>query len=183
MRYLLLFLLCFADLMGADPLPADAQKVVDAQTKATAAAKAVYDDAVSKATVDAVSKLEKVVKETTKKGDLAGALAAQKVLDELKATLVPDLLGTSSTPVDLAKEIIGKWQISAAKHSGTPIVFEAGGVANWGGRMTGTWNGDANTVKVTWSNQVIYTITKKDGVLTYIEARGDEPSSTGKLTK
>lgn len=188
MRYALslLLLLSFSTLFAGDqppaaPLPVDVQKVVDDRQAALDKAKAAFDAATVKATSEAIVKLEKVVKDTTKKGDLAGALAVQKVIDEYKASL-PDLLGSKPAPVK--SEFAGKWVITGLKHSGTTVNLKDDKTADFGDRVGfGTWTQGDDGVTITWKNGFSYKITKKGDSLSFVEQKGDAVISDGKLVR
>lgn len=86
MKIFLTFMLitgfCFAEDPASKPLPKDVQTIVDSREKALTEARIAYDKAVFKANDDAVKKMEIQVKTSTQKGDLDGALASRKFVED-----------------------------------------------------------------------------------------------------
>ena len=81
MRFIIMSLLtlgfCFAE-EPVKPLPKDVQTIVDAREADLQAARVAFDKAVVEANKKAIGKMEAVVKTSTQKGDLNGALASKK---------------------------------------------------------------------------------------------------------
>lgn len=71
---------CFAE--DPKPLPKDVQTIVDSREADLQAARIAFDKAVFEANKKAIAKMETVVKTSTQKGDLDGALASKKFVEE-----------------------------------------------------------------------------------------------------
>lgn len=92
----------------------------------------------------AVVALEKVLKDTTKKGDLAGAVAVKEAIDQLKAeTQAAPRGGAARANVNA---IVGRWV-----GAGHPMELFPDGTGKWGG-ATGRWKIESNTVTAEWTN-------------------------------
>ncbi|CAK0745259.1 exported hypothetical protein [Azospirillaceae bacterium] len=142
--------ICFA----ADQLPASTAGAVKAYDAEMAKAKAEFDkrdDAAKKVLVVA---LKKVQDAETKAGNLEGALAIKKRIDELSPKS-GDLLGDK---VDIAKLIIGKWDVST--NGGYWDSKENGKVeSNWG---PATWKVVKNTIVVHQSVDHVISFNQND---------------------
>jgi hypothetical protein len=92
----------------------------------------------------AVTSLEKVLRDTTKKGDLEAAVAIKAEMERLKAE-------ADSAKAGAATSFVGKW-----KASDSAITFDAypdGRVVNEGG-VNGRWSVDGALIEVQWGNGV-----------------------------
>ena len=105
---------CFAE-EPAKPLPKDVQTIVDSREAELQAARIAFDKAVFEANKKAIGKMEVVVKTSTQKGDLDGALASKKFVEdwnkEKEAVAVSSGMGGAGPKGDDLSKLIGKvWQ-------------------------------------------------------------------------
>lgn len=101
----------------------------------------------------AVDALERVLKETTKRGDLAGAMAVKQKVDRLKG----DIAGTGPAKGDRGgSDIVGRW-----RGQGWTVEFLPDGSATCSENgMTGTWVADGASVEVTFTNGITHSVTR-----------------------
>lgn len=170
MRFLLLILItgfCFAE-DPVKPLPKDVQTIVDAREKALSEARIAFDKAVFKANDDAVKKMETVVKTNTQKGDLDGALASKKFVEEWnkekETVAVTGALGGAGPIVkknDLANIILGEWKM---KENGESVYFDETGARylNFTGKVTVI---NQKVISIKWNNNSIDTVNYINGKL------------------
>jgi hypothetical protein len=118
--------------MSAAPMPPAAQEILSRMDKELAAThtKAIRD-------------LEKVLKETTKKGDLAGAMTVKQEIDRLQREIVPS--GT-------AQQLVGRWQVS----SGSSVELLTNGIAKSQGGVAGQWSFDGGVLLLQFSSGTRY---------------------------
>lgn len=124
-----------------NPMPAAAAGIVAQMDKEILASKKKATDA-----------LEKVLKDTTKKGDLAGAMAVKQTLDRLNAEIAAIAANRAGRgPAD----IVGRWQgqgqqwIVEYLPDGKVTCTDAGG-------LTGTWTVNGTAVEATFTNGVVH---------------------------
>lgn len=104
------------------------------------------DKEVAAAKAKAVVSLEKILKDTTKKGDLAGAVAVKEEIDQLQAELQ---MGQRQGPVRAGVQaIVGRWWYAGK----TAIDFMPDGTIKTDNGLTGTWAKDGPTYVIQWSN-------------------------------
>ena len=102
----------------AAKLPPKAQEVMDKLEKSEAKLTTDYKKSVNTERAKSITELQKAQKEVTKSGDLDGALAIKKQIEELQAKITADeetdLLGNKNSKADPAKLLVGKWEIGRA---------------------------------------------------------------------
>jgi hypothetical protein len=81
LTFILITGFCFAE-EPVKPLPKDVQTIVDSREADLQAARIAFDKAVFEANKKAIVKMEAVVKSSTQKGDLDGALASKKFVED-----------------------------------------------------------------------------------------------------
>lgn len=142
MRLPVLLLLLALPGWGADPapagpatepppeLPAAAGAVIDRLAKATARLEAEHRSAVIAERGKAIEALQKVLKDTTRSGDLDAANAVKARLDALREEndrdLALDLLGVRRPP-DAQQLILGTWDFAKTNGTAGTLVFTADG--------------------------------------------------------
>lgn len=151
MRFIILSLLtlgfCFAEEPAPKPLPKDVQTIVDSREVDLQAARIAFDKAVFEANKKAIGKMEAVVKTSTQKGDLDGALASKKFVEdwnkEKEAVAVSSGMGGAGPgeKVDLEKKVIGTWIISKGEGLNKRFTFTKNGewTSSWT-ELGGTWS-------------------------------------------
>jgi len=119
--------------VAQDPLPPAAIGIIQQMDKAVAIAK-----------TKAIVALEKVLKDTTKKGDLAGAVAVKETIDQLKAEIQAAPRGGAARANGNA--IGGRWE-----GAGLSMELFPDGTGKWGSAI-GHWKMEGNTVTAEWNN-------------------------------
>lgn len=155
-----------------------AEPAADAMPPAANAILSQMDKEISIAKTKALVALEKVLKDTTKKGDLAGALAVKKTIEQLQTETQGRGGGAVTNRVN-GNAIVGRWM-----QGGTIITeFFADGSVKQGG-LTGQWATDGSVVEVQWSNKRTYRLNADaDGLIgVQLEATGHE-SAQIRLTR
>lgn len=123
-----------------NPMPAAAAGIVGQMDKEILVAKK-----------KAVEGLEKVLRDTTKKGDLAGAMAVKQTVDRLKGEI--SAIGPNKGGRGHA-DILGRWQ-----GSGWSLEFFPNGtVTSPDKSLTGTWVMTGETVDVTFTNGISHSV-------------------------
>lgn len=130
---------------------------------------AQMDREIIAAKTKAIVSLEKILKETTKKGDLARAVAIKEATDQLKAEIQ-----TITTPTGTRSNtaaVVGRWRWRDFVYEFRPdfTVKHTGGVA-------GTWQLAGRTVEVAWENGYKYRLAiTPDGLVgIQVDASGHE---------
>lgn len=103
----------------------------------------------------AADALEKVLKDTTKKGDLAGAMAVKQTLDRLNAEITAIAANRGGRG---ASEIVGRWR--GEGQPWTVEFFPDGTVTSNEAGVTGRWVSSGASVEVTYSNGATHVIEK-----------------------
>jgi hypothetical protein len=137
-----LMYLCFAlrCIAGEAELPSSTKATMDAFTKSTDKLTLDYNKAMTDARSKAIAGLTKAQEVETKKGNLDGALAIKKKIEELgKDVDSADLLGIEKDP------IIGKWGSAKQGDKNLDVVwiFKEDGTGEhlWSGKVYPfTWN-------------------------------------------
>lgn len=178
MKIFLTFILitgfCFAE-EPVKPLPKDVQTIVDAREKALQEARIAFDKAVFKANDDAVKKMETVVKTNTQKGDLDGALASKKFVEEWNkekdSVAVTGALGGAGPGEKKNFDPVGNWQASHSNGWKGVYNLSKGGIII----PNGKWKIKNDELIMSWNDKPgltdIYKITGLDSL--------DGLSSTG----
>lgn len=97
--------------------------------------------------------LEKVLRDTTKKGDLAGAMAVKQTVDRLNGEIGAIAQNKGGRG---GADIVGRWQ-----GQGQPWVIEFfpdGTTKSSDPGVTGTWIANGLSVEATFNNGVIHTV-------------------------
>jgi hypothetical protein len=133
MRHLLMLLALVALLplpaADAPKLPAKAQEAMDKLEKSEGKLTSDYKKSLNAERGKAILELQKAQKDVTKSGDLDGALAIKKQIEELQARIAADdegdLLGERKmTP---AKAILGKWDFTKTNGVAGTLDFKPDG--------------------------------------------------------
>lgn len=116
------------------PVPPAASAVLEKHAKAEEKLVLEHRQALVAERLKAIDALAKVLKDTTKTGDLDAANAVKARIDELRARnaedMPADLLGTAkSAAPDLAKLIVGDWTFTKSTGLGGTITVAADGAA------------------------------------------------------
>lgn len=123
-----------ADPPGGNPMPPAAAEILSRM-----------DKEITIARVKAAKDLDRVLKETTKKGDLAGAMAVKEAMDGLKASV-----SNPSGPANAG--LVGRWQTQSGMFE-----FHADGTASVPAmNLTGTWSFNGRIFLVKLSNATQY---------------------------
>jgi hypothetical protein len=142
---------CFAE-EPVKPLPKDVQTIVDSREADLQAARISFDKAVFEANKKAIGKMEAVIKTSTQKGDLDGALASRKFVEdwnkEKEAAAVSGGMGGAG-PKGEKFNPVGIWLCSGAD-SGRTFNFSANGKwsSSWPD-LGGTWKVDGEILIIT----------------------------------
>lgn len=130
---------------------------------------AQMDREIATAKAKAVTSLDKVLKETTKKGDLAGAMAVKEVIDQLKAET--GAVTTAAGVGGNAPTVVGRWRWKELVYDFRPdaSVKQSAGVA-------GKWQLNGKNLEVTWDNGYKYrlSMTSDGWVGIQVEPNGKE---------
>ncbi len=132
MRHLLMLLALIAlPLHGAEApkLPAKAQEAMEKLEKSEGKLTADYKKSLNSERTKTIVDLQKAQKDVTKSGDLDGALAIKKQIEELQAKIAEDddadLLGEKKmTP---AKAVLGKWDFTKTNGVAGTLEFKPDG--------------------------------------------------------
>ncbi|MBA3700322.1 MAG: hypothetical protein H0W78_15865 [Planctomycetes bacterium] len=138
MRHLLILALALVTVLAlplaaadAPKLPPKAQEVVDKLEKSEAKLTTDYKKSVNTERAKSISDLQKAQKDVTKSGDLDGALAIKKQIEELQAKIAADeetdLLGNKNSKADPAKLLVGKWDFIKTNGVAGTLDFKADG--------------------------------------------------------
>lgn len=115
----------------AAKLPAKAQEVMDKLEKSEGRLTTDYKKSVNAERAKTISDLQKAQKDVTKSGDLDGALAIKKQIEELQAKIAADeetdLLGNKNAKSDPAKLLVGKWDFIKTNSVAGVLDFKADG--------------------------------------------------------
>jgi hypothetical protein len=158
LTFILITGFCFAEEPAPKPLPKDVQTIVDSREADLQAARIAFDKAVFEANKKAIVKMEAVVKTSTQKGDLDGALASKKFVEdwnkEKEAVAVSSGMGGAGPVEKKEISIIGKWEWFDGKiHS-----FEKGGTIN--SRFQDTWSLEKDgSIRILWNGKKLNTVT------------------------
>jgi len=118
--------------VAASPMPPAAMEILSRMEKELAIAR-----------TKAIRDLDKVLKETTKKGDLAGAMKVKEAMDALQSEI------TSGGP---AMQLVGRWQPSV----GGVIELLPDGSAKSNGGSIGNWRTNGNAMQLEWTTGTRY---------------------------
>lgn len=147
---------------AAPPMPAGAQEVLERMDKDIVIAK-----------TKAITALDKILKDTTKKGDLQGALAIKGVLDKLQAEI------KQGARVGGASGFVGRWQGPAWKAECLPdgtIIVDNG--------TKGRWSESGTNVLVEFENGIRHELERTaDGYAGVYKAAGAVSGSPVKYTR
>lgn len=150
-------------LAGAEAakLPAKAQEVMDKLEKSEAKLTTDYKKSVNAERAKSITELQKAQKDITKTGDLDGALAIKKQIEDLQAKIAADedtdLLGNKKAKADPAKLVLGKWDFQKTDGFAGVITFNADG--NFVANVTmpiafpyvpGKWEVKGEQILLTW---------------------------------
>jgi hypothetical protein len=138
MRHLMIFALALIiavmlPLAGAEAakLPSKAQEVMDKLEKTSAKLTTDYKKSVNAERAKTITDLQKAQKDVTKSGDLDGALAIKKQIEDLQAKIAADedtdLLGNKKDKGDPAKLLAGKWDFTKTNGIAGTLDFKADG--------------------------------------------------------
>jgi hypothetical protein len=120
-------------LAGAEAakLPAKAQEVMDKLEKTASKLTTDYKKSVNAERAKTITDLQKAQKDITKTGDLDGALAVKKQIEDLQAKIAADeetdLLGNKKDKADPAKLLVGKWEFQKTNNIAGTLDFKADG--------------------------------------------------------
>lgn len=128
-----------------------AQQPEDPMPPAATAVLNQFEKDVDIARTKAIVALEKVLKDTTKKGDLAGAMAVKEAVDQLKADARGRVAGKPVANRVGRNAFVGRWM-----EGQNPADLQADGTVIGSAGLTGQWTWDGRTVEITWSNGIIY---------------------------
>lgn len=124
---------------AANPVPPAAQEVLERMDKEIAIAK-----------TKAMTSLEKILKDTTKKGDLQGALAVKAAMEKLQ-------LEARVVPAGAATQFVGRWSgpgWTAESFPDGTIVYSNG--------VKGRWRESGRTVRLELDNTDIQELSRTD---------------------
>jgi hypothetical protein len=138
MRHLLIIVLALVvsallPLSAADApkLPPKAQEAMDKLEKTESKLTVEHKKAVNAERAKTISDLQKAQKDITKSGDLDGALAIKKQIEDLQAKILADedtdLLGNKKSKADPAKQLVGKWDFVKTNTVAGTFDFKADG--------------------------------------------------------
>ena len=115
----------------AAKLPAKAQEVMEKLEKSEGKLTVDYKKSVNAERAKSISELQKTQRDVTKTGDLDGALAIKKQIEELQAKITADedtdLLGNKTAKADPAKLLVGKWDFTKTNGVTGVLDFKADG--------------------------------------------------------
>jgi hypothetical protein len=144
---------------GDNPLPVDAQKIVN-----------VLGVKIAELQLQAVKDLRKVQDAATRNGNLDAAVAVRDVANDLDKQLVSNtdvLVSSIGKPLD--KAVLGKWTLE----TGAWFVLTSGGTANWHDEVSGTWTTKSGKLVINWRNGNVDTYELlADGQLTQLNKAG-----------
>ncbi len=160
----LLLIALFSTAFAADEpskLPAAAQAEIKDYDTDVAKLKAAYDAGVVKRAVELSKVLNKLQADTTKKGDLDGALAIKGAIEKLPIDRLDDLGNRIPAPSAqdkkndvLEKSVIGQWRIDGrnqlitAKQDHSAVCDAVAG--SW------TFDKESGCVRFTWANNTLW---------------------------
>jgi hypothetical protein len=182
MRFIIMSLLtlgfCFAE-EPVKPLPKDVQTIVDSREADLQAARIAFDKAVFEANKKAIGKMESVVKTSTQKGDLDGALASKKFVEdwtkEKETAAVTGSLGGAGPKVDdLSKLIVGKWkfQYKNINKNGIITISKDNKVQLSDGN-SGTLETIDDSILIKWENGSKWSVIYKNKILIATASDGE----------
>lgn len=116
-----------------------------AMPPAAAGILAQMDKEIDVARTKAALALEKVLKDTTKKGDLAGAMAVKEAIDQIKTECSPVRVASN------AAAVVGRWRGGAWIFD-----FRPDFTAKQSDGVEGKWQLNGKTVDVSWDNGYKY---------------------------
>lgn len=102
------------------------------------------DKEVIQAKRKAIESLERILKETTKKGDLASALAIKEEIDRLRSEATTPASGNGAA-------ILGRW-----KTMGCTIDFSPDGTVSLSDGTKGTWAARGTAIEAVFANGVTH---------------------------
>lgn len=115
----------------AAKLPSKAQEVMEKLEKSEGKLTADYKKSVNAERARSISELQKTQRDVTKTGDLDGALAIKKQIEELQAKIAADedtdLLGNKTAKADPSKLLVGKWDFTKTNGVAGVLDFKADG--------------------------------------------------------
>jgi hypothetical protein len=152
-KLLMLLLLVTVAFGGEDnPLPRATKSKIDAFNQRVERLRAEFVEEYQRELAKVVKDLEKDQTAITKKGDLEGALAVKKVIEELQSRKpVTDILGNAIQPVETFE--IGKYTMTAKGDSNKyEWEFFPKGTVVSGGKSTGTYTVKDDVLTVKFGN-------------------------------
>lgn len=102
------------------------------------------DKEIAATKMKAIVSLDKVLKDTTKKGDLAGAVAVKEVIDQLRAETQPVQNGRPGGGRMDGRSLVGTWSDGYNN-----VILSADGSCTSVGRKA-QWKVNGNTVELKW---------------------------------
>jgi hypothetical protein len=182
LTFILITGFCFAE-EPVKPLPKDVQTIVDSREADLQAARIAFDKAVFEANKKAITKMEAQVKSSTQKGDLDGALASRKFVEdwnkEKEAVAVSGALGGAGPGEkknDLAKLIVGKWEVYVDDRMLGNVTFTESSISNsWGENFTYTIDKKSNVIISAKNNPLINIVIRKNTDTEFIGSRLTQP--------
>jgi hypothetical protein len=144
--------------VAASPMPPAAMEILSRMEKELAIAR-----------TKAIRDLDKVLKETTKKGDLAGAMKVKEAMDALQSEI------TSGGP---AMQLVGRWQPSV----GSEVDLFANGSAKSSAGSAGKWSFGGGVIFMEFSSGTRYELRPSSEGMTgqRIEKTGERSASSWK---
>jgi len=138
MRHLMILALALVGILAlplgaadAPKLPTKAQEAMDKLEKSQSKLTADYQKSVNAERAKTITELQKAQKDITKSGDLDGALAIKKQIEDLQAKIAADedtdLLGNKNAKADPAKLLVGKWDFQKTNGVAGMLDFKADG--------------------------------------------------------
>jgi hypothetical protein len=118
--------------------------------------------------------LDKVLKDTTKKGDLAGAVAINEVIEQLRAE---SLIGQQRA-TGRANAMAGRWAAGSVSFD-----FMPDGSASSSSGLRGAWQYDGKTLLVKWTNGYTYRLTATPDGLVGVQINQGGTESAFRLTR
>lgn len=124
--------------------PTVAQTVKTAIPPAATAVLTQMEKEVIQAKRKAIESLDRILKETTKKGDLTSALAIKEELDRLRAEVASPASGNGAA-------ILGRWTTM-----GCTIEFSPDGTVSLSDGTTGTWTARGTAIEAAFTNGITH---------------------------
>jgi hypothetical protein len=128
------------------------------------------DKEIAASKAKAATALDKVLRDTTKRGDLAGAVAVKETIDQLRADAQGDSRTRSGVMRGNANSIVGTWS-----DGHNTLEFLADGSCSSAGQKA-SWQLEGNAVTMKWSFGYSYRLAMKpEGLVgTKFDAKGQD---------